>query len=135
MRARIGAYLAEAYKGHVSAFYPTLPGRRIARVHFIIGRKDGETPDLDRATLEQAVGAIVRTWTDTLGDRLAETQEPGRARALFERYGDAFSEGYREAYPPADALDDIQVIESLSADARSASTSIRAARTASRASA
>ncbi|HEY5965783.1 MAG TPA: NAD-glutamate dehydrogenase [Xanthobacteraceae bacterium] len=116
VRARIGAWLAGAYKGHVSAYYPTFPEGGIVRVHFIIGRKDGATPDLDRATLEQAGGAIVRTWSDTLGDRLAETQEPGRARALFERYGTAFSEGYREAFPPEDALEDIQVVESLSAD-------------------
>ena len=114
VRARIGAYLAEAFKGHVSAFYPTFPGRRLTRVHFIIGRRGGETPDPDRATLEQAVGAIVRTWSDALGAKLIETQEPGRARALFDRYGDAFSEGYREAYPPDDAVEDIQVIESLS---------------------
>ena len=31
-------------------------------------------------TLEQAVGAIVRTWSDALGARLAEAHEPGRAR-------------------------------------------------------
>jgi glutamate dehydrogenase len=116
VRVRIGAYLAEAYKGHVSAFYPSLPEGGIARVHFIIGRRGGETPDPDRATLEQAVGAIVRTWSDALGARLAETHEPGRARALFERYGNAFSEGYREAYPPDDAIEDIHVIEGLSAD-------------------
>jgi glutamate dehydrogenase len=116
VRARIGAYLADAFKGHVSAFYPSLPEGGIARVHFIIGRSEGETPDPDRATLEQAVGAIVRTWSDALGAKLAETHEPGRARALFERYGNAFSEGYREAYPPDDAIEDIHVIEGLSAD-------------------
>ncbi|MBX9830256.1 MAG: NAD-glutamate dehydrogenase, partial [Xanthobacteraceae bacterium] len=116
VRARIGAYLAEAFKGHVSAFYPTFPEAGITRVHFIIGRSGGETPDLDRATLEQAVGAIVRTWSDALGAALAETQEPGRARALFDRYGNAFSEGYREAYSPGDAIEDIHVIEGLSAD-------------------
>ncbi|MBX9844483.1 MAG: NAD-glutamate dehydrogenase, partial [Xanthobacteraceae bacterium] len=116
VRARIGAYLAEAFRGHVSAFYPTFPEGGITRVHFIIGRSGGETPDLDRATLEQAVGAIVRTWSDALGAALAETQEPGRARALFDRYGHAFSEGYREAYSPDDAIEDIHVIEGLSTD-------------------
>ena len=44
--------------------------------------------------------AIVRTWTDGLGDALAAAHEPAKARALFERYREAFSEGYREAYSP-----------------------------------
>ena len=34
-------------------------------------------------------------------EALAEAYEPGRAGALFERYRDAFSDGYREAYSPA----------------------------------
>ena len=55
----------------------------------------GETPRPDRAALEETVGAIIRTWTDGLSDALAVVHDPGRARELFERYRDAFSEGYR----------------------------------------
>ena len=40
--------------------------------------------------------------------------DPGRARALFERYRDAFSEGYRASYSPLVAVNDIKVIEGLS---------------------
>ena len=116
VRARIGAYLAEVFQGRVSAFYPTFPEGGLTRVHFIIGRSGGETPSPDRATLEHAVGAIVRTWTDALGATLAESQAPGRAQALFARYGEAFSVGYREAYPPAEAVEDIALIENLSPD-------------------
>ena len=41
--------------------------------------------------------------------------DPGRARELFERYRDAFSEGYRASYSPLVAVNDIKVIEGLSA--------------------
>ena len=52
-RIAIGNYLAGAYKGRVSAFYPFFPEGPLVRVHFIIGRFGGETPNPDRATLEQ----------------------------------------------------------------------------------
>src|SRR4051812_40406450 len=116
VRARIGAYLAKVYQGRISIYYPSFPEGGLARVHFIIGRDSGETPNPDRETLESAVGAIVRTWTDALGAALAETQAPGRAQALLARYGDAFSVGYREAFSPAEAMEDIALLEGLSSE-------------------
>ena len=109
----IGDYLANAYQGRVSAFHPFFPEGQLVRVHFIIALSSGEAPNPDRASLERAVETIVRTWVDELGDALARTHDPVRARALFERYRDAFSEGYRENYSPATALGDIRVIEGL----------------------
>src|SRR5262249_8520998 len=47
-RAAIGAYLAEAFEGHVSAFYPFYPEGPLVRVHFIIGRRGGATPNPGR---------------------------------------------------------------------------------------
>jgi glutamate dehydrogenase len=113
VRARIGRYLAEVYKGHVSAFYPSFPEGALTRVHFIIGRSGGETPNPDRATLEQAITAIVRTWTDALDETLMEAFDSQQAQTLFERYRDAFSEGYREVYSPLNAVADIRDIEAL----------------------
>src|SRR5207244_1030726 len=95
-------------------FYPFFAEGPLVRVHFIIGRYEGETPNPDRAALEEAVGAIVRTWADGLAEALAATYAPTRAQALFERYRDALSEGYREAYSPLCAVNDIRVIEGLS---------------------
>jgi glutamate dehydrogenase len=116
VREAIGDYLAKVYNGRISAFYPWFPDGPLVRVHFIIGRDEGETPDPDRETLEEAVSEIVRTWPDALAEALAEAYEPTRGRALFERYRDAFSEGYREAYSPLEAVADIRVIEALSGD-------------------
>ena len=116
VRAQIGEYLAQEFQGHVSAYYPYIQDTPLTRVHFIIGRKTGPTPDPDRASLEEGVGALVRTWTDGLVEALAEVHEPARARALLERYGPAFSDGYREVYSPLNAVDDIRMIETLSQD-------------------
>jgi glutamate dehydrogenase len=115
-RKAIGDYLASAYKGRVSAFFPFFPEGPLVRVHFIIGRIDPNTPEADRAALESAVAGIVRSWTDGLMDALSVAHGPDRGQALLERYGDAFSQGYQEAYPPTEAVSDIRVIEGLSAD-------------------
>jgi glutamate dehydrogenase len=114
VRRAIGDYLADAYKGRVSAFYPFFPEGPLVRVHFIIGLPPGEAPNPDRASLERAIEAIVRTWVDELGDELARVYDAARARVLFRRYRDAFSEGYQENYSPVTAVGDVRIIEGLS---------------------
>ncbi len=56
-RVAIGNFLAEIYKGRLSAFYPFFPEGPLVRVHFIIARYEGATPDPERASLEQAVAS------------------------------------------------------------------------------
>src|ERR1700674_2461950 len=99
-RIAIGRYLAGIYKGRLSAFYPFFPEGPLVRVHFIIGRSEGETPNPRRTVLEEAISAIVRTWTDGLAEALALVHDQVKAQTLFRRYRDAFPLAYREAYGP-----------------------------------
>ena len=114
IRAMIGEFLAETYKGRLSAFYPFFPEGPLVRVHFIIARYEGETPNPERAGLEQAVAAILRTWVDALHGALHLVHDPVKAQALFQRYRNAFSVAYQEAYPASAAVGDIRLIETLS---------------------
>ena len=114
IRVAIGRHLASAYNGRVSAFYPSFPEGLLARVHFIIARHPGETPNPDRAVLESAIEQIVRTWTDALAEALTLVHDPIKAQQLTRRYREAFPAGYREAYVPPVAVADIRLIESLS---------------------
>jgi glutamate dehydrogenase len=116
IRARIGDYLATAFNGQVSAFYPFFPEGPLVRVHYTIGRSAGEAPNPDRAQLDRAVEAIVRNWTDGLQGALASSFDPARARGLFKRYRDAFPIDYREVYSPAIAVGDTGVLETLTAE-------------------
>ncbi len=114
IRTKIGDYLALAFSGRVSAFYPFFPEGPMVRVHFIIGRSGGATPEVDRATLEREIAAIVRNWTDGLNEALALAHPAGKALELFKRYRDAFSLSFQNFYQPAAAAGDIRAIEGLS---------------------
>ena len=112
-RQAIGDYLAHVYKGKVSAFYPAYPEGSLARVHFIIGRYEGETPQVDRADLETAVADMIRTWEDGLESALSDTFGPLKGIDLFGRYSRAFPPDYQETYSGSETLKDIGIVETL----------------------
>jgi glutamate dehydrogenase len=114
VRVSIGNFLAEAYGGHVSAFHPFFPEGPLVRVHFIIGAGPLPLDAPEVADLEQGVTDVLRTWTDSLVAALEGTFEESKARALAARYREAFSAGYREAYAPDAAVEDVRTIERLS---------------------
>ncbi len=114
-RMAIGAFLAETYRGRVSAYFPFFPEGPMVRVHFIIGRAEGKTPHLERRILENAVSLIVRTWSDALSEALARSRDPADAQTLYRRYRDTFPLAYREAYRAEAAVSDISMLETLTA--------------------
>ena len=63
-RERIGNYFKTVYNGRVSAYYPAFPEGGVARVHFIIGRSEGKTPQIPQEQLEADVRSIVTRWED-----------------------------------------------------------------------
>jgi glutamate dehydrogenase len=123
VRVRVGAYLASAYKGKLSAAYVTQPEGPLARVHYIIGRYDSNTPMIERAILEAEISAIVASWGDKLRAALTATTDGMRARLLANRYAGAFTQAYQEAFGATQAISDITILERLSAD-RSAAIDI-----------
>ena len=58
------------------------------RVQFIVGRYDGETPQVDVGELERKIADIVRTWEDRLADAIAGSRRRD-AEALLAKYGSA----------------------------------------------
>jgi glutamate dehydrogenase len=106
VRKAIGDYLADAYRGRVSAFHPFFPEGQLVRVHFIIALSPGEAANPDRATLHRAVEAIVRTLVDELARNWRKLRCASGRALLSAR--DAFSQGTRELFLTAG---DIRVIE------------------------
>ena len=108
-RARIGEYLAGAFGGRVSAWYPRFLDGDLVRVHFIIGREAGKTPRPDRHKLEADITALSRDFGDRL---MAEAADP----AIAAHYREAFSPAYQSHSSPAQALADIGVFQTLGDD-------------------
>ncbi len=109
VRHNIGEYLAEQYDGRVSAYYPHFPEGEMVRVHYIIGRNGGKTPQPDRIMLETTVTQMLRSFGDRI---LSEADNP----AEVAPYANAFSPGYQSANSHIDALADIGVLQSLEGD-------------------
>ena len=114
---QVGEYLASAFVGRVSAFYPFFPEGPLVRAHFIIGRNEGATPQVDRETLERRD----RRHRAHLERRphagaVAGARAGGRARAVCAVWRRLFA-GFREAYAPSVAANDIRVIEGLDDEA------------------
>ena len=113
VRTRVAAFLAQIYKGTISAAYVSFPEGALARVHYIIGRYEGETPVIERATLEAGISAIAATWGDKLKAALAGSTDGMRARMLTNRYAQAFTGGYTEVFAASQAIADIATIEKI----------------------
>jgi glutamate dehydrogenase len=114
VRRKVGAYLAGVYQGRLSASYPTYPEGPLARTHFIIGRDGGATPRPPRAEIEAGIAAIVRTWADGLRETVGGAPDSGAALDLTARWAEALSPAYRDTYGPAEALNDLSIIDRLS---------------------
>ena len=103
VRERIGALLAEAYKGRVAAFYPYFPDGPLVRVQFIIGRYEGATPHVDDRASWSA-GSPTSCAPGTTGWPTPSRRRATQAEALLAKYGAAFSAGYAETFPAERAL-------------------------------
>ena len=112
VREKIGAYLRTVYDGRLSAFYPDFPEGSLARVHFIIGRSGGKTPEITQSELEEAVRAIVRTWDDALADAAEDSRAAGKALAMAR----ALPDSYRASFAPETGLADSARLAALSRD-------------------
>src|SRR5260370_13664046 len=113
VRTRVAAFLAQVYKGRLAASYVSFPEGSLARVHYIIGRYEGETPVIARDKLESEISAIAATWGDKLKAALATSTDGMRARMLANRYARAFAGGYTEVFGAEQAISHIATISRL----------------------
>ncbi|SKA35545.1 NAD-glutamate dehydrogenase [Consotaella salsifontis] len=109
LRERVGLLLAEAYDGHLSSYSPAFPGEVLARIHYIVEREEGETPDVDPAFLEEETAKIAHNWIDDFREALIEADEFHR----LAPFGPGLPESYRDLTTPADAVVDVMEIAKL----------------------
>jgi glutamate dehydrogenase len=85
----------------------------LAQLHMIVRPRPGEDLDVDQATLEAELAAIVRNWQDDLRDELVARHGEERGLALADRYGRALSAGYIEGATAANAATDVECLAGL----------------------
>ena len=115
-RVRIGDFLAETFRGRISAYYPFFLEGPLVRIHFIIGRYKGVTPQRTQAFLEREITDLIRTWNDRLRQRLNETFTGREGERLRRKYRKAFPAAYKDSNPTERALEDIERIEQLTTE-------------------
>jgi len=110
VRSKIGSYLADAFNGRVSAFYPQYSDAPMARVHFIIGldADAGTFPPVEE--IESDIAVLVRPWEQALLT-LAEDRDIESDISAFVR---GFPVAYRDIFTSDDALEDSRELSKLS---------------------
>ncbi|MGR6966580.1 NAD-glutamate dehydrogenase [Geodermatophilus sp. URMC 61] len=89
----------------------------LARLHFVVrppvargGR--ATLPEVDVPALQDALAAVVRSWTDELADALA-ARYGADAERRFARVADAFPAAYQEDFPATTAVEDLERLDGL----------------------
>ena len=114
VRERAGRLIAAAYRGRVSAYYPSFSDAPLARVHYIIGVSPGDHGEPDLAELEAEVAETARTWGDRFEAAVRASGLPNAA--TLGRWAEAFSAGYRDYYPADEAMADLAEVDAMGPD-------------------
>ncbi|MGY4773268.1 NAD-glutamate dehydrogenase [Kribbella sp. CWNU-51] len=89
----------------------------LARVHFVVRMKQGETVgEYDADLLEQKVIEATRAWADDFTAALHAQGGDGAVTQLARRYANAFPEAYKEDFDARVAVNDVNVLQSLPAE-------------------
>jgi glutamate dehydrogenase len=117
LREEVGRRLAEAFGGHVSAYYPNYSDAPLARVHYIIGVSPADHLHPDLATLERTIAQLARTWADDFELTLRRRASPDEVAAILAVWASAFPPGYRDRYGAAEGIADLAAIGGLGPEA------------------
>jgi len=113
LRQRVQALLRNAFDAGSVEFTVHLSESMLARIHFIVHCPPGSGRDVDVEALEEQVITQVRSWNDELRAALLDSHGEEQGNRLYQRYQDAFDAAYRERYPAAMAVHDIELVEQL----------------------
>ncbi|MET7392565.1 NAD-glutamate dehydrogenase [Dactylosporangium sp. NPDC005572] len=114
-RLRIQQILLAELNG-IGVDYTTRVGEsKFARVHFIVRTEPGNPPDdinVDRLT--ERLSDATRLWDDDFRLVLErKLDDEHQAKALYQRYGGALSETYKDEHTPNEAVMDVAKLELL----------------------
>ena len=119
VRLQIEDILVREFGGTRLEFTARVSESPWALMHFMVRLPEDAAAPVDvseanRVRIQGLLSEAARTWADRLIARRRRPAPSGYADA--EHYASAFSEAYKQAVTPADAIDDIAIIEELTDD-------------------
>ncbi len=116
LRQATVSVLERAFEGKVSAYYIQVSDGPLARLHVIVRTTPGAFPAYDVPDIEAQLVEAARGWSDRLREALVDAHGEEVGLALFQRYGEAFTSGYREITTAETAVYDIARMEEVTAE-------------------
>ena len=113
VRQRIEQIAREGFAGESVESHAQISGSSHARVHVVVRTDPAQRHRADLAAIERRIAEAALTWADRLREVLAERRGEAAALALAGRYRQAFPLAYQDDVAPAEALADIDRLESL----------------------
>jgi len=113
-RLKVQAILTEAFRGTGVDHVAKVSESVLARLHVVVRTTAPDVRDVDVAELERRLEEATRSWDDDLADALEDSLGKPAATQLHEVYGGgAFPDAYKEDFPAAEAVPDLQRLEAL----------------------
>jgi len=113
VRHRIEAMLRDALGGDHVDTNVAIGESPLAQLHMIVRPRQGESLQVDRAALDEALAHVVRDWQDELRELLVERNGEEQGLRIAARYGKALPAGYIEEVSPAVAATDVEHLAAL----------------------
>lgn len=123
VRVDIEKALLDVLDGERLSYHLAMGGGGQARLHFYIAAPADRIEEADAQQMERMVAALIRTWSDRLGDGLAEAITADDAAELTTYYSAAFSAEYQAATESDIAVEDVVELEAMKAEGRDVSIS------------
>ncbi|MGH3510324.1 MAG: NAD-glutamate dehydrogenase domain-containing protein, partial [Nocardioidaceae bacterium] len=118
VRERIARILKTELKGDSLDYTARVSESFLARIHFVVRPKKGETivGEFDQEELERRLSEAARSWRDDLLASVHTEYGEERGAHLARTYADAFPEAYKEDFTPRTGAVDLGRLEGITDD-------------------
>ena len=118
---KISDVLMHAFHGLELSFNTAFSTSVLARIHFIIRIDSQNRARYDLLEIERQLIEAGKSWQDDFREHVIKHFGKARGSEIFNKYSEAFSAGYREAFQPYQSIFDIDHMEELRDDPNSLS--------------
>ena len=112
-RSIIGGFLADAFGGRISNFSLWFSESNYVRIKYIIAVTPSSLKRPDTLFLETEIKRLTTQWNDSIGEAMYGVFDDADIGRYMKDYAEGFSPSYRESHSAADAVRDIQILETL----------------------